>query len=160
MNHFAIICTSGFAIALIYVAHPFFLRIISGSSGMPSKTADAPIMDVADADNFERIKNALENDRIFTDPFLTVDLLSAYVHLHPKKVSQLINHYAGMNFNQLINKYRIAESKKLLSDAKYGNLTMQGIAKEAGFNSRSVFNHAFKLETGLTPSGFKKECTG
>lgn len=156
MGLFAIICGIGFVLAVIYAARRFSFRIKSVPShiNLPGKPE---ITDAADADNFERIKNALENDRLYTDPFLTVDLLSAFVRLHPKKVSQLINQYAGMNFNQLINKYRIAESKKLLSDAKYSNLTMQGIAKEAGFNSRSVFNNAFKLETGLTPSDFKKE---
>lgn len=156
MNQFTIICGIVFAIAFIYMAYPFFLRMRFVPPDL-CKSEKLPFTDAADAGNFDRIKSALENDRLFTDPFLTVDLLSAYVRLHPKKVSQLINYYSGMNFNQLINKYRIAESKKLLSDAKYGNLTMQGIAKEAGFNSRSVFNHAFKLETGLTPSDFKKD---
>ncbi len=114
-------------------------------------------IDPTDAENFKRLKDLLENDKLFTNPNLTVNELSASLGLHPRKVSQLINHYAGVNFNQLVNKYRIAESKKLLSDANFGNLTMHGIAKEAGFNSRSVFHLAFKAEVGQTPSDFKKQ---
>lgn len=156
MNHFIIFGCTGFAAACVYAAYTCFFKKRSAETKVLTKK-DSAAGDPADAENFLKIKSALENDRLFTDPFLTVDLLSAYVRLHPKKVSQLVNYYSGMNFNQLINKYRIAESKKMLSDAKYGNLTMQGIAREAGFNSRSVFNHAFKLETGLTPSDFKKD---
>ena len=113
--------------------------------------------DPADIENFKKIKDLLENGKAFTNPNLTVNELSASLGLHPRKVSQLINHYAGVNFNQLVNKYRIEESKKLLSDANFGNLTIHGIAKEAGFDSRSVFHLAFKAEVGQTPSDFKKQ---
>ena len=110
-----------------------------------------------DVQNFEKLIKLVENEKVFTNPNLTVNELSEYLNLHPKKVSLLINYYSGMNFHQLINKYRVAESKKLLLDPSYSNLTMQGIAKEAGFNSRSVFNLAFKAEVGKTPSDFKKQ---
>lgn len=112
-----------------------------------------------DSGDFNRIKKALDVDKVFTNPNLTVVDLSELVGLHPKKVSQAINHYADMNFNQLINKYRIDESKRLLSDENYHNLTIEAIGKEAGFNSRSVFNQVFKSLVGQTPKDYKSQVT-
>lgn len=112
-------------------------------------------LNTEDDAHFNKIKIVLENEKIYVNPSLNVEDLAALVALHPKKVSYLINVYAGSNFNQFINKYRIEESKRLLLDRKYNNITIQGIAKESGFNSRSVFNQVFKSEIGLTPSDFK-----
>jgi AraC-like DNA-binding protein len=39
---------------------------------------------------------------------------------------------------------------------EYQSHTVLGIALDAGFNSKSSFNNAFKKITGKTPSEFKK----
>lgn len=62
----------------------------------------------------------------------------------------------GENFYEFINRYRVEASKKLLTDAKFQHLNMVGIAFEAGFNSKTAFNTAFKKTTGQTPSEFRK----
>jgi len=36
------------------------------------------------------------------------------------------------------------------------NFSLLGIAFECGFNSKASFNRAFKKNTGLTPSEYKK----
>ncbi|MBU0488050.1 MAG: helix-turn-helix domain-containing protein, partial [Bacteroidetes bacterium] len=59
------------------------------------------------------------------------------------------------NFKNLINEYRIKESRKLLITKP--NLTIEAIAHDVGFRSKSAFNAAFKLYTGVTPSFFIRE---
>jgi AraC-like DNA-binding protein len=48
----------------------------------------------------------------------------------------------------------VEEAKRLLLSEKYAHLTMLGIANQAGFNSKTTFNTAFKKSTGQSPSGF------
>jgi AraC-like DNA-binding protein len=106
-------------------------------------------------DDFSKIESFIILNKLYKNPNLTVVELSNLVGIHPKKISQSINHFAKMNFNSYINKYRIDEAQKLLSDKNYYNLTIDAIAKEAGFNSKSVFNTLFKIHTGKTPNQYK-----
>jgi len=110
---------------------------------------------VTNPDDFEKIEAVIATSKIFKNPNLTVVDLSEMVQLHPKKVSQAINQYSNKNFNHFVNQFRIEEAKRLLADDAYDNLTIEAIAKEAGFNSKSVFNTLFKNETGTTPKAFK-----
>jgi len=71
-------------------------------------------------------------------------------------LSQVLNEELGMSFYDLMNKYRIDKAGKLLADPGY-NESIIDIAWECGFNSKSVFNAAFKKYTGMTPSDFRIE---
>jgi AraC-like DNA-binding protein len=42
-------------------------------------------------------------------------------------------------------------------EQKNRKLTIEGMAFESGFNSKTVFNTCFKKETGLTPSQYLKQ---
>ena len=53
-----------------------------------------------------------------------------------------------MKFEDLITKAEL-NPKKLLS--------IEGIAYESGFGSKSTFNTLFKKDTGTTPSQYKME---
>jgi len=105
--------------------------------------------------DFTKIKEVLITTKAFKNPNLTVVELAESVDLHPKKVSSAINTFSTKNFNQFINQYRIEEAKKLLLDPAYNTITIEALAKESGFNSKSVFNTLFKAETGQTPTSFK-----
>ena len=48
----------------------------------------------------------------------------------------------------------IEEAKKMFLDDHYNNLSIEGIAKNAGFRSKSTFNQVFKTLTGMTPTEF------
>ena len=61
-----------------------------------------------------------------------------------------------MNFSSYITEYRVKEARRMLTDKSYHNLKIESIAGDAGFNSVSAFNNAFKKFTGLTPSYYLK----
>jgi AraC-like DNA-binding protein len=71
-------------------------------------------------------------------------------------VSQVLNVSFNQNFYNFINQYRIEESKQLLSNFKSKEKTILEVLLQCGFNSKSVFNSAFKKHTGITPREFKK----
>lgn len=107
--------------------------------------------------DFDKIISILSEKKSYKNPNFTVVDLAELVQLHPKKVSQTINQFANKNFNHFINEFRVNEAKQLLADSSYDILTIEAIYKDAGFNSKSVFNTVFKQVTCDTPSSFKKK---
>jgi AraC-like DNA-binding protein len=62
-----------------------------------------------------------------------------------------------MNFFELIGTYRVAEAKKRLADSELRQKPISEIMKSCGFNSKSVFNQAFKKTVGVTPSHYRQQ---
>lgn len=71
-------------------------------------------------------------------------------------VSQVINEELNQSFFELLASYRINEAKKLLADNEYNSITIEEIAEQVGYNSKSAFNKVFKKITGKTPSEYRK----
>jgi AraC-like DNA-binding protein len=69
----------------------------------------------------------------------------------------VLNKELKKSFHEFVNEYRNQEAIKLMSDPDYDHFSLQGIAEEVGFNSKSSFNRSFKKHTGKTPSEFLKE---
>lgn len=101
--------------------------------------------------------SVLKNDKIFLDSNISLDKLANKLEVNRTYLSQFINEEFEMNFNQLINYYRVIEACKLLSDKNNAPYTIEHIAKVAGFSSIPSFNIAFKKNTKLTPSQFRKK---
>jgi len=101
------------------------------------------------------LKKYMKAYKPFLNPELNLNLLAENLAIHPKTLSQTINKVIGSNFSEYINSYRIEEAKLLFKKATDKNLTIMEVMYEVGFNSRSVFNTAFKNKTGKTPSQFK-----
>jgi len=112
-------------------------------------------------DKFEPLKNKLlermAQDRPYLNPEINLAELAKHLDLSLHELSELINLGFGENFAQFINRYRVEESKKLLTSAKHTHLTMVGIAFEAGFNSKTAFNTAFKKNVGISPTEFQRQ---
>jgi len=69
-------------------------------------------------------------------------------------LSAFINHHYNVNFNELINKYRVSYSKLMIINDEWRYKKLSAIAAEAGFHNRNTFTTAFKKETGESPSEF------
>ena len=72
-------------------------------------------------------------------------------------LSALINRVYGCRFNDFINRCRIQYISENVIEKDYKNLTIEGIANEAGFNSRTTFFNAIKKFTGLSPKQFLEQ---
>ena len=87
----------------------------------------------------------------------SLDKLAAAVGAHTRMVSRTVNDVFGVNFSTLLSQYRIKEACRRLSSPEYANVTIQSIAVDMGFKSRTNFAAVFKRETGLTPNEYQKE---
>jgi len=117
-----------------------------------SKEAEArsPIM----AANYDRLLKIMVEERPYLDSKLTIVDLAKKLRLGSRTTSRLINAYSGTNFNKFVNKYRVNRAKELLEDPAFSHLSMEGVAREAGFNSRGTFYKIFKADTNLSPARY------
>ena len=102
----------------------------------------------------EKVVTAMESDHLYRRPDLTLTTLAEILGTNPSLLSKVINKKFNLNFNDYINGYRVEEVKKLMADEKYQQFNLLAIAYDAGFNSKSTFNRAFKKVTGLNPKNF------
>jgi len=98
----------------------------------------------------------MEVEKIYLDPDLTLSVFARRLHIHANQLSRIINEQYGQNFNDFINKYRIQEAQRKLSDPNKQDKKILEILYETGFYSKSVFNTAFKKITGQTPSAYRR----
>jgi AraC-like DNA-binding protein len=104
----------------------------------------------------ERLKEVMRREKPYLLPSITLDQLAEKMAVPPRHLSYLINTALNQNFFDLINSYRIEEAKNILKEKAEKRMTVLEVLYEVGFNSKSVFNTAFKKHTGVTPKEFKK----
>jgi AraC-like DNA-binding protein len=109
------------------------------------------------ATQFLEISKVIQQQQIFTKTDLTLRSLSTQLNIKEKELSKLINNHTQNNFYYFINKFRVAEFKKLLSSPKAKKLSLLGLAEEAGFSSKSTFYSAFKNAEGITPKQYQNQ---
>lgn len=96
----------------------------------------------------------MKTEKPYLDDKLTLQKLAEKIDLPEKQLSQLINQHTGKHFFDFINEFRINEAKTLLKEQS--QLTVLEVLYEVGFNSKSSFYTAFKKETNLTPTDYRK----
>jgi len=104
---------------------------------------------------FIRLKARIETEKLFTNRALNLRNLSTILEIKEKELSKLINEHSKTNFYQFINGFRVKEFKILLASPKAKQLSILGIAEEAGFSSKSTFYTAFKTIEGITPKQYE-----
>ncbi|QHT68559.1 helix-turn-helix transcriptional regulator [Rhodocytophaga rosea] len=92
----------------------------------------------------------------YFQPTFTLDQFARNMGTNRFYISQVINERTGKNFSDFLNAYRIEEAKRILTDPKKSHYSVVGAGYEAGFNSKTAFNTAFKKLTGYTPGEFRK----
>lgn len=123
---------------------------------VPAKDIKAEMKD-SDKRNLELLLEHIKTKKPYLEPELSVESLAQQVSLKPKELSRLINENLDQNFFDFINRYRIDEAKRLLTNPADKKITVLEVLYEVGFNSKSSFNTLFKKYTGVTPSEFKKQ---
>lgn len=110
---------------------------------------------------FDQIKRVMDDMSIICKPDFSLQQLADQVGSNYKYVSQVLNECYGKSFKQVLNEQRVREACRMFNDTeRYGNLTIEAIAANLGFNSRSNFTVTFKRITGISPSDFMKMAKG
>ena len=97
-----------------------------------------------------------DQDKIYKQSNLSLDLLSIKMSSTRHNISQVINEHFGVSFFHFVNKYRIEEALRILSSDTSTNLNIIDVAYDVGFNNKVTFNKAFKIKTSMTPTNYIK----
>lgn len=103
-----------------------------------------------------KLRQLFANDKIHLNKNLTVKDVAKKIETNTHYLSEVINNCFNTNFTGFVNEHRIIESCRFLCEPKNENFTIEGIAQMSGFKSKSAFNNAFKSNTGVTPSYYRK----
>jgi AraC-like DNA-binding protein len=104
-----------------------------------------------------RLEHLMVVERAYRREGLTIGSLSAELGVPEYRLRQLINEGLGhRNFNAFLNRYRIEEAKAALADPEQGEVPVLTIAMDAGFQSVGPVNRAFRADTDLTPTEFRR----
>ncbi len=99
----------------------------------------------------ERLERIMTEQRPYLQPKLTLPELSSIAGMPVHLLSKVINDAFGMNFFEFVNAYRVEEFKRIATPAALSQRTLLALALDAGFNSKTTFNAAFKRITDMTP---------
>lgn len=106
---------------------------------------------------FGQIKQVMDNMSIICQPDFSLQQLATQVGSNYKYVSQVVNECYGKSFKQVLNEQRVREACRILNNPNQSrHLTIEAIAANLGFHSRSNFTVTFKRITGISPSDFMR----
>jgi AraC-like DNA-binding protein len=92
----------------------------------------------------------------YLDADFNLDTMAKETAVSKTYLSQVINQEFSTNFNTFINHLRLEASLDYLVNKPEMNINE--VFYKVGFNSKSVFNSAFKKQIGCTPSEYRDKC--
>lgn len=92
----------------------------------------------------------------YANPDLSLETTVASLGMNRTKINDILKEELGLTFSSYLNKLRLTEAARLLSETKEANVSE--IAYSVGYNNVSYFNKLFKTEYGCAPKTFKLLC--
>jgi len=112
--------------------------------------------------NIQDYCSRLENFMQLKKPFLmkrtSISFIANETDIPSHLLSALLNKHYGKSFSDFVNEYRINHIlNNIKENPNWDQFTIEGIALEAGFSSRTGFYTAFKKLTGKSPKIYLSE---
>lgn len=106
---------------------------------------------------YSKTEEFLVTSKAYRDSRLKLSTVAQEVGITPEKLSRIIRKAGNSNFHSYINKFRLEEFKTLLASDTSNALSLEGLARESGFGSKTTFFKFFKEEEGVTPKEYQKQ---
>ena len=130
--------------------HPILLKTKYVKSGLSEASAE---------EAYNNLRVLMEQEKVYTEPELSLNGLAQKIRIHPNYLSQIINEKEEKNFYDYINALRVQEFKRRIVIPDNNKYTMMSLAADCGFNSKSSFNKNFKKFTGQSPTEYLNKNT-
>ena len=106
---------------------------------------------------YRKLDMFLRSTKSYTKPGLTLEWLSKELNIKYKTLTRAIHCHNHGHFYTYINHLRLEEFKALLSSDMGERLSLEGLAKQAGFGSKTTFYTFFKKTEGMTPREYQRQ---
>jgi AraC-like DNA-binding protein len=100
----------------------------------------------------QKLEAFIENEKPYFKKKYSIREFANDCDIPEHHLSIVINGDYGCNYTDFINRYRVNFIINNRYDKNWSSFSLEGLASEAGFNSRNSFLIAFKKVTGCTPS--------
>jgi len=100
-----------------------------------------------------KIDRYLEN-KPYLNPDFNLTMMSSDINIPVHHLSYYFNEHLNIGFNTWKNNFKIDHVITLINDGSGEILTLDALAKQAGFGSRTSFFISFKQKMGVTPSEY------
>lgn len=98
---------------------------------------------------------AMLRERPWSDPELSLERLARVVASTPHRISSALNVERG-GFFEYVSSWRLDAVRAALEDPANDVYTIDALAENAGFRSRSTFYASFRRKFGITPSQVRR----
>lgn len=103
-----------------------------------------------------RFETLMADPKTFSDNLLSKDRVAKLLGTNRTYISAIVNRRYNLSFTEYLNRIRIREAIRLLSDPENTD-SLKTISEQIGYNSTTTFYTQFKEETGMTPAAFRKQ---
>lgn len=103
-----------------------------------------------------RFDALMADPKIYSDNLMTKERVAKLLGTNRTYISSIVNRRYKMSFTEYINRLRIQEAIRILSDPSNQD-SLKSISESIGYNSTTTFYSKFKEVTGLTPASFRKQ---
>ena len=120
------------------------------------KYASSSLTDEKSLELFRTLERIMREEKIYKDNFITKDKVAEILGTNRTYLSRIINEQSKLSFTHYVNRFRIEEAIRLLSDPN-NETPLKAISTELGFNSISTFYNLFQSSVGMTPSQYRNK---
>lgn len=129
----------------------------------PSAEPHRPLAPLPEADAVlvGELDRLMREERFYRIENLRISALAMRLGVPEHRLRKLLNGDLGYrNFSAYVSRWRLDEAKEALADPTQREVPISTIALDSGFQSLAPFNRAFKEDTGLTPTSFRRRALG
>ncbi|KAA2312403.1 AraC family transcriptional regulator [Pseudooceanicola sediminis] len=135
-------------------------RALADAGQAEAREAEAPRNEELDRESAQRVLLQVEAalaGGLYRDHDLTLQRIARRTGITARKISYAVNRFRGCTVTDLVNGYRVREAMRLLRES---DLPVTEVMLDAGFQTKSNFNRAFRAVAGRTPSAYRQSENG
>lgn len=129
---------------------------LENQGGTSGKYASSSLTDEKSMALFRQLEHLMRNEKIYKDNAISKDKVSELLGTNRTYLSRIINEQTQMSFTSYINRFRIDEAIRQLSDPT-NDIPLKALASDLGFNSISTFYNLFQSAVGMTPAQYRSK---